>query len=294
MWDTEPDLGAIALAGRLLKHVARSASRTPSLVERFPPPEVPFTPEYTATHHAFLEAVLDDPKLLARFAKSKALPDGYGVGLDERVVEYPWLISRLSHGRVLDAGSVLNHPHILDRVLPEIESLTITTLQPEPQSFPERGVDYHYGDLRELPFADESFDAVVCLSTLEHVGMDNSVYGSDVPRATDPRGEARRALGELERVSAPGGKLLVSVPFGRREDHGWFRQFDADDLADLLSASRFAGAKTEIFSYSAAGWQRSLTRDAASCRYRDYHHDTTPVADLAAAARAVACVVIDT
>ena len=28
---------------------------------------------------------LDDPKLLARFAKSKALPDGYGVGLDERV-----------------------------------------------------------------------------------------------------------------------------------------------------------------------------------------------------------------
>ena len=124
--------------------------------------------------------------------------------------------------------------------------------------------------------------------------MDNTIYGADNLRADNPRYEARCALTELERVLAPGGKLLLSVPFGKREDHGWFRQFDADDLADLLSASRLADPKTEIFSYSATGWQRSLARDAASCRYRDYHHDTTTVADLAAAARAVACVVIDT
>jgi SAM-dependent methyltransferase len=284
----------MASGGRLLRWVTRTAPRPPALARRFPPPEVPWTPEYAATHRAFLEAVLYDVDLVARFADNKALPDGFGVGLDERVVEYPWLISQLSGGRVLDAGSVLNHAHILDRVLPSIESPSITTLQPEPQSFPERGIDYHYGDLRELSFEDESFDAVVCLSTLEHVGMDNSVYGSGLPRAADSRREARRALSELERVSASSGKLLISVPFGQREDHGWFRQFDADDLADLLSAPRFATVKTEIFKYSAAGWQRSSAPDAASCRYRDYHHDTTPVADLAAAARAVACVVIGT
>jgi len=282
----------MALGERLLRRVIRTASRLPALVERFPPPEVPWTPEYAATHRAFLEAALDDVDLVARFAGKTALPDGYGVGLDERVVEYPWLISRLSGGRVLDAGSVLNHAHILDRVLPGIQSLSITTLKPEPQSFPERGINYHYGDLRELPFEDGSFDVVVCLSTLEHVGMDNSIYGGDEARSDNPRHEARRALSELERVSAPAGKLLLSVPFGRREDHGWFRQFDADDLADLLSASRFATATTEIFRYSAEGWQRSSAQDAASCRYRDYHHDTTPVADLAAAARAVACVAI--
>ena len=284
----------MTLGGRLLRRAARITSRAPALVQRFPQPEVPWTPEYASTHRAFLEAAMDSANLVAKFEKKKALPDGYGVGLDERVIEYPWLISQLSGEHVLDAGSVLNHAHILDRVLPGIESLSITTLRPEPQSFPERGINYHYGDLRELPFEDDSFDAVVCLSTLEHVGMDNSFYGADEARADDPRHEARRALSELERVSVPGGKLLLSVPFGQREDHGWFRQFDADDLADLLSASRFASAKTEIFRYSAAGWQRSSAEDAASCQYRDYHHDTTPVADLAAAARAVACVAIGT
>ena len=284
----------MAFGRRLLRRVTRAVPYSSVLLRRFPPPQVPWTPEYTATHSAFIEAVLDDEKLVARFAHGKRLPGGYGVGLDERVVEYPWLISQLSGGRVLDAGSVLNHAHILDRVLPGIESLSITTLQPEPESFPERGVRYHYGDLRDLPLENGSFDAVVCLSTLEHVGMDNSIYGADAARADDPRHEARRALSELERVSAPGGTLLLSVPFGQREDHGWFRQFDADDLADLLSAPRFVTAKTEIFKYSAAGWQRSSARDAASCRYRDYHQDTAPVSDLAAAARAVACVAIAT
>ena len=34
------------------------------------------------------------------------------------------------------------------------------------------------GDLRALPFPDESFDVLVCVSTIEHVGHDNRVYGA--------------------------------------------------------------------------------------------------------------------
>src|SRR2546423_4784568 len=42
----------------------------------------------------------------------------HDAGLDERVVEYPWAFDRLSAlhtpgARILDAGSVLNHPRIL-------------------------------------------------------------------------------------------------------------------------------------------------------------------------------------
>ncbi len=256
------------------------------------PPQIPWTSEYVETHRAFLRSVLDDRKLLTRFVEGRSLPDRYGVGLDERVVEYPWALSRLRGGRTLDAGSVLNHEHVLDAFLPAIESLCITTLRPEPLSFPERGIDYRYEDLRTLPFDDGYFQSIVSLSTLEHVGMDNRIYGAEEPPAESPGNETERALRELERVLAPGGSLLLSVPFGRHEDHGWFRQFDESDLADLLSVSRCERARTWIFKYSSKGWQRSRVRAVRACQYRDFLACQEPVADLAAAARAVACVEI--
>src|SRR3989339_1099649 len=41
---------------------------------------------------------------------------GYGIRLDERIVEYPWLFSRLpaARGNLLDAGSALNYKYLLN------------------------------------------------------------------------------------------------------------------------------------------------------------------------------------
>jgi ubiquinone/menaquinone biosynthesis C-methylase UbiE len=49
-------------------------------------------------------------------------------------------------------------------------------------------------DLARLPFADGAFDTVVCCETIEHV--------------LDPAG----AVGELARVLAPGGRLVLTAP----------------------------------------------------------------------------------
>lgn len=54
------------------------------------------------------------------------------------------------------------------------------------------------GDVLDLPFPDESFDVVVCSEVLEHT--------------PDPRG----GVGELARVVAPGGTLVVTTP-----NHAW-------------------------------------------------------------------------
>lgn len=51
------------------------------------------------------------------------------------------------------------------------------------------------GDIHDLPFADNSLDAIICLSVLEHV--------------EDPM----RASRELYRVLKPGGALFVYAPF---------------------------------------------------------------------------------
>src|SRR6202521_3837783 len=71
-----------------------------------------------------------------------SLPPGYGFRLDERIVEYPWLFSRLpaEPGALLDAGSVLNFDYLLDHALLQNKKLHICTLAPESECFWKRGI----------------------------------------------------------------------------------------------------------------------------------------------------------
>jgi FkbM family methyltransferase len=256
---------------------------------RFPPTAAPGTLAYDATHRALVSSVLDSEAWRELFAGDAQLPAGLAAGFDERVVEYGWLFSRGLRGRVLDAGSVLNHRHIIERLLPAVDDLAIVTLSPEPTAFTELGVSHLYDDLRQLPLRDDWFDEVVCLSTLEHVGMDNTIYGTTAPRAADPRAEAGAALRELLRVVRPGGRVHLSVPSGLSEDHGWFRQLDRDDLSDLLSRAGVEHHEEAVFVHASDGWRRTSAERAAAARYNDA---PGRAADGAVAARAVTCITI--
>jgi SAM-dependent methyltransferase len=260
------------------------------LADRFPVPPPPWSEDYWPRHVELVSFLLDRPDAPALFARGTRLPRRYGIGFDERVVEYPWLWSRPLGGRVLDAGATLNHAHVLERFRRRVDELHVVTLAAEPQL---EGVSYTSADLRELPFEDASFDTVVSLSTLEHVGMDASTYGVDAPRAADPDHELRLALAELRRVLAPGGRLLATVPYGAREDHGWFRQLDQGGVESLISAARPARTRVDVYRYSRDGWQTSSLTEAAGERYHDHHADRTVPPDRAAAARAVACLRLD-
>ena len=252
-----------------------------SLAERFPAPATPWSSDYMVRRERFWTAVLDDPETLERFASRAELPEGYGLGLDERCIEFVWLLAQEPRGTMLDAGSTLNNPPILDRFLPHVEALHILTLAYEGYAFPDRGISYVYGDLRRLPYRDGFFDTVASLSTLEHVGMDNTRYAEGATASGDPRGDRLTAARELRRTVAPGGRLLVTVPYGMGEDGGWFEQLDRETLPELAAALG-ENAIVEIFRYETSGWRRSSVDDAADARYG------APLP----AAEAVACITV--
>jgi SAM-dependent methyltransferase len=255
-------------------------------------PDEPWTPDYFERHREFVTRALDDPVLLNLLKSDRPLPPGYGVGFDERVVEFPWGVTRNLGGRVLDAGSTLNHPHVLIRLRPRVDDLHIVTLAPEQHAFPFLDVSYVYADLRDLPIRDATYDHVTSLSTLEHVGMDNAQYGDASPRSSEPAADVATAMAELRRVLKPGGTLYFTVPYGHAADLGWQQVFDAGGLDALVAAFSPAHVSREFFGYTAGGWQRTSAADVADARYRDHFAAPEPAADRAVAARAIACVTL--
>jgi SAM-dependent methyltransferase len=180
---------------------------------------------------------------------------------DERVVEIPWVLSRLrKEGRVLEVGYAFAEPAYLGGLLRagvELVGVDLATRDVE-------GMETVVADVRDLPFADESFDQILLVSTLEHVGADNTVYG--LAAEADARSR-HAALRELGRVLRRGGSLLVTVPLGEPGDHGWFRQEDESGWTKLFAEAGFFVEELEAYELTGEGWRAAPTFATDGVRY---------------------------
>lgn len=89
-------------------------------------------------------------------------------------------------------------------------------------------------DLLNLPFETQALESVSCMHVAEHVGLGR--YGDPL----DPDGDLK-AIGELERVLAPGGSLLFVVPVGRpRVVFNAHRVYGFDDVVGAFSELELA------------------------------------------------------
>src|SRR5205823_8596941 len=83
------------------------------------------------------------------------------------------------------------------------------------------GLDFVQGDIRKLPFADGSFDLIVCFETIEHIS------------------DGARAVAEFRRVLSLDGLLIISTPNSdeylvHNEFHE--RDFTSEEFDERLSA----------------------------------------------------------
>ncbi len=229
---------------------------------------------YVTYKFSYIKKNIHDEELMEKFRNSEQLPTGYGYTLDERSIEYPWALSRIPSGpcNFLDAGSTLNIKSALEHPLFANKKTTIINLNPESDSFwynrLQHGISYVFGDIRTMPFKDNYFDVITCISTLEHIGLDNTVYLNDTKYKEANTDDFKKAVLELKRVLKPGGKLLITVPFGKYENFGWFQQFDQSRIQRVLDAFQGQHSKVDYYKYEQDGWHIS---DAASCKDVAYH-----------------------
>ena len=247
----------------------------------------PWTPGYNHYKWKTIDSLLGEDTFRREIGT-----DGFGYRIDERVVEYPWLLDRLPAGGadLLDAGSTLNHASIVRHPKIAEKSLFISTLAPEAQAFWDLGISYVYEDLRCSHFRDEAFDLIACVSTLEHVGLDNTMlYTADGAKDERRPGDYLIAIAEMARMLKPGGRLYVTVPFGKMKNHGWFQVFDAAMLDQLIERFAPGGVHEEIFRYADDRWLRATREEAGDATCFDIHEQKQYDPDFAAFSRAVAC-----
>jgi len=84
----------------------------------------------------------------------------------------------------------------------------VTAIDIRPPSFTLPGFHFMKGDILKLPFDDNALQTLSCLYTIEHIGLGR--YGDQI----NPNGYYE-ALMELQRVVAPGGHLILSMPVGQ-------------------------------------------------------------------------------
>ncbi len=261
---------------------------------------IPWTEGYLLYREQFISETLRNPDLLSMFRLCRPLPAGYGLALDERCVEYPWLFSRLeaNPARILDAGSALNHKFLLDNPVWQFKKMHILTLAPETSCFWDRGISYLFEDLRNIPVRDNFYDMVICISTVEHIGFDNRAFTGDGTIGENNPDGFIAAMREMRRVLKSKGQLLLTVPFGRYRNIGTQQVFNKDLLEKTIAAFGPGEVSKTFFAYSGEGWQFADVHKCSECDYVDWimlpsnlRPQEFPVQpDGAAAARAVACV----
>ncbi|MDF0583801.1 class I SAM-dependent methyltransferase [Bradyrhizobium yuanmingense] len=250
----------------------------------------PWTAGYHTTKQRAIEAAIDADAV----SVGRELPPQFGVALDERVVEYAWVFSHLRRsgpiGRLLDAGSIFNHDYLLRRTPLRGSDLTIMTLAPEKHCFWHRGISYVFGDLRDTYFKDAAFDTIVCISTIEHVGLDNSLlYSSKNERdERDERGFIAAAR-EFRRIIKPGGVCYISFPYGARLNLGWYQVFDGPMIDQIVEAFAPSEHSVEYFGYAREGWRRASAAEVEHSVPFDVHSGSGKGDDRAASSRAIAC-----
>jgi SAM-dependent methyltransferase len=180
---------------------------------------------YASSHESFAAQanLWFNPPLLVEY-------EPHGVALrwvNERVVEVPYAFQALSRmepgAAVLDVGATESYLCLSLATL----GYDVTAIDPRPNPLSHERLRTVVGNIEEWD-SDTTFDAVICLSTIEHIGTGD--YGQEASKRRVDL-EAMRRIRELTR---PGGLLVLTTAVGKAGANESERVYDRAGLDELL------------------------------------------------------------
>lgn len=160
----------------------------------------------------------------SRFSKVKKVKK---VFINERIVEIPFVIQSMPTDKsveVLDLGCVESSIPI------HLSSLGYKLVGVDFRICPYAHPNFRFvrSDILKLPFKDDYFDIVTCVSTLEHIGLG---FYSD--QAIENYADIN-ALKAIYKVLKKGGLLILTLPCGIKRETAQQRIYDLESLKILL------------------------------------------------------------
>ena len=173
----------------------------------------------------------------------------------ERIVEYPFVHANanigLKKGKILDIGcgeSLL--PFELAGVGHEVYGVDLIEY---PHSITHPNFIYVQADARRMPFRNSFFDVAIAVSSIEHLVE----FGPN---------EDEKVMEEVARVLKPGGKVIITMPFGRQMVfQGKINVYSLESLRKLLA--RFKILKMEFSKMERDVWIPSSLEEVKNIQH---------------------------
>lgn len=181
----------------------------------------------------------------------------------ERLVEYEFvarnLVSSKKQAAILDIGSGSS---LLAKAIGELGKGKWQVFRID---IAESNCDARM-DARMTGFRKEVFSQVICISTIEHIGIGIS-SGEE-----DDDGDLK-TVKEILRILKKGGSAIISVPYGKIKKLN-YRVYDRHALSRLVAVDNeefSVAAKKEFYCYDAGKWKRCSQSTADSNIADDVH-----------------------
>ena len=132
-------------------------------------------------------------------------------GLNERIIEVPYVLRALlavpAGSRILDVGANESTLAVSLATL----GYQVTALDLTPYAFEHPMLERVASPIEDWD-TPETFDAVICLSTIEHIGI--GAYGE----ATQREDGDVAAIARIRQLVAPDGIVILTTPYGNRAE----------------------------------------------------------------------------